>query len=126
MQSCLAEDLVPLSLAMAAANIDGHYNFCNPKPISHNEVLELYKKHVDTSFAWENFTVEEQAKVIAAGRSNNTLDTTKLEKAAKDLGMPLPDIFTAVEEAMKGARIACEKDPSFPANREDSSSTPPP
>lgn len=109
-------DLVPLALAMTAANFVGTYNFCNPKPISHNQVLELYKQHVDPNFEWSNFTVEEQAKVIAAGRSNNTLDTSKLEKAARDLGMPLPDIFTAVGEAMKAARKVLEKDPSFPNN----------
>ena len=56
-------DLVPLALAMAAANYEGTYNFCNPKPISHNQVLDFYKKHVDPSFTTENFTVEEQAKV---------------------------------------------------------------
>jgi hypothetical protein len=29
------------------------------------QVLSLYKKHVDQQFTWENFSVEEQAKIIA-------------------------------------------------------------
>ena len=35
----------------------GIYNFTNPGAISHNQILALYKKHVDPSYTWENFTV---------------------------------------------------------------------
>lgn len=38
-------------------------SFTNPGAISHNEILQLYKDHVDPEFSWENFTLEEQAKV---------------------------------------------------------------
>ena len=44
----------------------------------------------------------------AAGRSNNYLDTTKLETTAKELNMRLPDIHTAVREAMAAARATLE------------------
>uniref|UniRef100_A0A7S0TSC3 NAD-dependent epimerase/dehydratase domain-containing protein n=1 Tax=Hemiselmis andersenii TaxID=464988 RepID=A0A7S0TSC3_HEMAN len=108
-------DLLPLSLAMSAAKMTGTYNFCNPKPISHNQVLASYKKHVDPHFEWNNFSVEEQAKLLAAGRSNNTLDTQKLEKAAKELGMPLPDVFTALDKAMACARHNLESSGQYPA-----------
>ena len=37
------------------------YNFTNPGAISHNEVLALYKKHVDPSYTWSNFTVRVSA-----------------------------------------------------------------
>eukprot|EP00281_Chroomonas_sp_CCMP1168_P034647 CAMPEP_0206239148 /NCGR_PEP_ID=MMETSP0047_2-20121206/15220_1 /ASSEMBLY_ACC=CAM_ASM_000192 /TAXON_ID=195065 /ORGANISM="Chroomonas mesostigmatica_cf, Strain CCMP1168" /LENGTH=321 /DNA_ID=CAMNT_0053663783 /DNA_START=33 /DNA_END=998 /DNA_ORIENTATION=+ len=107
-------ELLPLSLAMAAAGLTGTYNFCNPGAISHNQVLSAYKKHVDPDFTWENFPVEEQAKIISAGRSNNELDCTKLEKAAKDLNMPLHDIHTAVDGAMKAAREAMDKAGTWP------------
>ena len=53
-------------------------NYTNPGAISHNEVLELYKQYIDPEFTWSNFTVEEQAKVIVAARSNNLLDTTRV------------------------------------------------
>lgn len=38
----------------------GVYNFTNPGAISHNEILALYKKHVDPSYTWTNFTVGDQ------------------------------------------------------------------
>lgn len=71
-------------------------------------MLQIYKEEVDPNFTWDNFTIEEQAKILAAGRSNNFLDTGKLEAAAKQLGMPLPDIHTAVRQAMKEARASLE------------------
>ena len=54
-------------------NIQGIYNFCNPGAISHNEVLDLYKKHIDPSYVYTNFSLDEQAQILKAGRSNNTL-----------------------------------------------------
>ena len=60
--TCLTE-LLPISLTMSERNLTGIYNFCNPGAISHNECLELYKKHVDPSYEWNNFTVEEQSKI---------------------------------------------------------------
>ena len=55
-------------------------NFTNPGAISHNEILELYKKYIDSKLTWTNFSVEEQAEVIVAPRSNNLLDTAKVRE----------------------------------------------
>jgi 3,5-epimerase/4-reductase len=73
-------ELLPLSLDMAQRGLTGVMNFTNPGAISHNEVLGLYRAYVDPEFTWNNFTVEEQAFVIAAPRSNNELDATRLQK----------------------------------------------
>ena len=54
------------------------YNFCNPGAISHNEILDMYKKYIDPTYTYTNFTLDEQAAILKAGRSNNTLDHTKL------------------------------------------------
>jgi hypothetical protein len=35
------------------------------------QVLSLYKKHVDPDFTWANFTVEEQAKIIAGSSTQS-------------------------------------------------------
>lgn len=72
-------ELLPLSIEMANRKITGKFNFTNPGVVSHNEILEMYKRNVDPSFTWTNFSLEEQAKVIKAPRSNNCLDTRKLE-----------------------------------------------
>ncbi len=71
-------ELLPYIIKMAEKNITGTYNFTNPGLISHNEILEMYKEYVDNSFKWENFTIEEQNKILASKRSNNFLETTKL------------------------------------------------
>ena len=64
---------------MAEKKVVGTMNLTNPGLISHNEILEMYKEIVDPDFVWENFSIEEQAQILAAGRSNNFLDTTRLE-----------------------------------------------
>jgi len=88
-------DLLPASIAMATANLTGIYNFTNPGAISHNEVLTLYKQYVKPDFTWKNFTLEEQSKVIKAGRSNCELDTTKLVAALKELNITVPEVHEA-------------------------------
>ncbi|KAL4537173.1 hypothetical protein Ndes2526B_g04915 [Nannochloris sp. 'desiccata'] len=73
-------ELLPLSLEMAKRGLTGVLNFTNPGAISHNEILQLYKEYVDDEFVWKNFSVEEQADVIVAPRSNNMLETKRIER----------------------------------------------
>jgi len=89
-------EMLPASLAMAKKGLTGVYNFTNPGVISHNQVLDLYKKYIDPSYTYTNFTIEEQAKVIKAPRSNNELDTTKLMRDMPE-GIVINDIHTAYE-----------------------------
>lgn len=91
-------DLLPASLLLAENNETGVYNFTNPGAISHNEVLALFKKHVRPEFTWKNFSLEEQSKVIKAGRSNCKLDTTKLENKLAEYGVTIPEIHDAYEQ----------------------------
>lgn len=71
-------ELLPLVVDMAIKKVTGTINLTNPGLISHNEILEMYKEIVDPDFVWKNFSIEEQTKILAAGRSNNYLDTTRL------------------------------------------------
>ncbi|KAL4427442.1 hypothetical protein ABPG77_000731 [Micractinium sp. CCAP 211/92] len=87
-------ELLPLSIEMARRKLTGIMNFTNPGAISHNEILGLYKQYVDEEFTWSNFSVEEQAKVIVAPRSNNLLDTTRIEGE-------FPDILPIKESLIK-------------------------
>lgn len=73
-------DLLPVGLDMSEKELKGIYNFTNPGVISHNEILDLYAKHIDPNFKYTNFSLDEQAKILKAGRSNNELDATKLSK----------------------------------------------
>ena len=73
-------ELLPCLFQMIKENRTGTINLTNPGLISHNEILELYKKHVDVSFEWKNFSMEEQNQILASERSNNYLNTDKLQE----------------------------------------------
>jgi dTDP-glucose 4,6-dehydratase len=71
-------ELLPCVVDMMKKSITGTVNLTNPGLISHNEILEMYKEIVNPYFSWKNFTQEEQRSILAADRSNNFLETTKL------------------------------------------------
>ena len=75
------EEFVPMAIEGALRGLTGAYNWTNPGAISHNEVLELYRDYLHPEFTWENFTEEEQAEVIKAPRSNNTMCDKKIRAA---------------------------------------------
>jgi dTDP-glucose 4,6-dehydratase len=72
-------ELLPVVLDMMMNHLTGTMNLTNPGLVSHNEILEMYKEIVDPDFTWKNFSQEEQRAILAADRSNNFLDTTRLE-----------------------------------------------
>lgn len=81
----ILDELLPLSIEMAKRNLKGIWNFTNPGVVSHNEILEMYKEHIEPDFTWVNFSLEEQAKAIVAPRSNNEMDASKLKKEFPEL-----------------------------------------
>ena len=91
------DELLPIVISMLKSRIVGTVNLTNPGVISHNEILEMYKKHVDPDFTWNNFSVEEQRKILACDRSNNYLDTAVLEKFAPNVRC----IKDAMEDTLK-------------------------
>ena len=72
-------ELLPYVLDMMKNKTTGTMNLTNPGLISHNEILQMYKEIVNPTFTWNNFSQEEQRKILAADRSNNFLETKKLE-----------------------------------------------
>ena len=56
-------------------------------PSSLIQILEMYKEYIDPEFTWSNFSVEEQAKVIVAPRSNNLLDTARVRAGGRRRGV---------------------------------------
>nr|GMD24644.1 trifunctional UDP-glucose 4,6-dehydratase/UDP-4-keto-6-deoxy-D-glucose 3,5-epimerase/UDP-4-keto-L-rhamnose-reductase RHM1 [Ipomoea batatas] len=79
------DELLPVAIEMAKRNCKGIWNFTNPGVISHNEVLELYKKYINPRLIWTNFTLEEQRKVLVAARCNSELDSSKLKREFPEL-----------------------------------------
>lgn len=84
------DELLPIACDLAErGEIVGPLNFTNPGVISHNEILELIRDHLRPGLKWTNFSLEEQAKVIKAARSNNLLDTTRLQRIARTRVLPI-------------------------------------
>jgi 3,5-epimerase/4-reductase len=91
-------DLLPLLIDMVVKKEIGTINLVNPGYISHNEILELYKEHINSDFKWENMTIEEQNQLLLSERSNNILNTSKLQKLypdVKDIKTSIKSLFTS-------------------------------
>jgi|LakMenEpi03Aug12_release.lakeMendotaPanAssembly.Ray.scaffolds.fasta_scaffold07027_16 dTDP-glucose 4,6-dehydratase len=99
-------ELLPMALELMKNKYIGTLNFTNPGVISHNEILALYKKHVDPAFEWHNFSLQEQDAVLASKRSNNSLDTSELQR----LFPSVRPIGVAVEDLMKTYKRNPNKD----------------
>lgn len=89
-------DLLPLLIDMIIKKEIGTINLVNPGYISHNEILELYKEIKNPDFIWENMTIEEQNQLLLSERSNNILNTEKLQNLypdVKDIKTSIKDLF---------------------------------
>ena len=92
--------LLPYLVRMMENSMTGTINLVNPGVISHDEILKMYKDHVDPDFTWNNFSIEEQNEILLSERSNNELDTTRL----KSLFPSVPEIHEAVLQCIKGVQ----------------------
>ena len=90
------EDMFPVIMDMMSKNTTGTFNLVNKGLITHNEILEMYKEHIDPLFVWKNFSVEEQNTVLLSKRSNTQLSNDKLYSLYPDI----PDIKTSVEKCV--------------------------
>ena len=88
--------LLPYLVKLMEDKHVGTINFTNPGVISHNEILEMYKIIVDPDFTWKNCTKEEEQKTLLSRRSNNHLDTKKIE----DIFPDIPNITISICECL--------------------------
>mgnify|MGYP006178504429 FL=1 len=91
------EDMYPIILDMMNNKTTGTFNMVNKGIISHNEILDMYKKYIDSSFSWKNFSIEEQNLILLSTRSNIQLSNDKLYNMYPNI----PDIKTSVEKCIK-------------------------
>ena len=94
-------ELLPIMIDMSKRKIVGTFNFTNPGLISHNEILNLIKEHIDPEIKWDNITIEEQRKMLASDRSNNKLRVEKLQSLypnIKNIGESVKDIIMQMKK----------------------------
>jgi len=104
----ILHDMLPISVKAAQRKLTGVYNFTNPGAISHNQVLDLYKKYINPEFKYVNFSEEEQNLILKAKRSNNQLDTTKLETAFPE--MTKMDVHTAMVGVFERMKVNLDRE----------------
>jgi hypothetical protein len=109
-------DLLPVALVLAENQDTGVLNFTNAGAISHNEVLALYKEIVDLAFTWQNFSLEEQSRVVKADRSNCVLDCSKLMELVnqyqeKGYDIAVPEIHDAYRRCFERMKMGMQQKP---------------
>jgi len=90
------DDMWPIIDKMIDEREVGVYNMTNPGPTEHNWILEQYKKLINPNQTWRVVSYEEQMQYIKADRSNNTMDTTKLEAFCKKHSIELLPIQDSI------------------------------
>jgi dTDP-glucose 4,6-dehydratase len=103
-------ELLPMALELMKNRHIGTLNMTNPGVISHNEILALYKEHVDPAFEWRNFTLAEQDAVLASKRSNNCLDTQELQRLFPHV-RPIKDAVESLMKTYKRTQVVQQPQP---------------
>jgi dTDP-glucose 4,6-dehydratase len=98
------DEFLPYALTLMQCRYVGTLNFVNPGVISHNEMLKMYRQFVNPEFEWTNFTVDEQNEILSSKRSNNYLDTAKLESI-------FPNV-RSIQDAVQDCMISYNNSPS--------------
>jgi dTDP-4-dehydrorhamnose reductase len=70
--------LLPILKDMILKKKIGTIHLVNPEPISHNEILEMYREIINPNHTWNNISVEEQNTRLQSQRSNTHLSAVKL------------------------------------------------
>ena len=73
------DDMWPIIDKMIDVQEKGVYNLTNPGTAEHNWILQEYTKLINPNHTWNVISYEEQMKYIKSERSNNEMNTTKLE-----------------------------------------------
>lgn len=96
--SCM-DEMIPIIVEMSKHQVTGAVNCTNPGVITHEEILLALRK-VMPDLTWHLISEYELANHIAAPRSNNYLDTSRLENIAKVFQLPLTPIKRALERTI--------------------------
>jgi dTDP-4-dehydrorhamnose reductase len=101
----ILDELLPIILHMMENNVNGTYNMTNPGIIEHNEILELYKNYIDNLLLWTNFDIIEQSNILKSARSNNFLNTDKLEDYCRKHSISVMNIKKGIIQLLKKWKV---------------------
>lgn len=91
------DDILPLLVRAMEDGVVGALNATNPGVIDHTTILRLYKEFQNSEHTWEEIDKQELlGSCVKAARSNNMLDTKRIE----ELYPELPDITTSVRKLL--------------------------
>jgi 3,5-epimerase/4-reductase len=93
-------EMIPIMVEMSVTKSVGTFNMTNPGYITHSEILSDYKKFVNSNHTYE--LVQNEADLnLSSKRSNNILDTTKLEDWCLKHNLKLRSIQDVIAECFK-------------------------
>jgi len=103
------EDMIPILCDLVLQGFTGTYHLVNPGPMTHAEILDLYKEIVDPNFTYRLMGEDELRLTLKAERSRCVLDTTAIEKMyhPPTLKESLVRIFSASREGQSSAPSGC-------------------
>ncbi len=80
------DDILPLLVRAMEDGVVGTLNATNPGVIDHGEILSLYKELQNPDHTWEEIDKQELlGSCVKAARSNNMLDTRRIEELYPEL-----------------------------------------
>lgn len=89
------DDFIPIFADLINKRKVGTFNCTNPGSICHEEILQMYQALVDNDFKYHLCSKEELSNYIVGKRSNNVLDTRKIEELYK-----IPGIYESVQNVL--------------------------
>jgi len=90
------DDMWPIIDKMIEVREKGVYNLTNPGTAEHNWILQEYTKLISPTHTWNIISYEEQMKYIKSERSNNKMDTSKLEHFCQKYSLELLPIQESI------------------------------
>jgi hypothetical protein len=90
------DDMWSIMDKMIEVRETGVYNLTNPGTTEHSWILSKYKEQINQSISWNEITYDEQMKYIKSERSNNKMDTIKLENFCMKYNLELLPIQDSI------------------------------
>lgn len=85
----------------------GVYNLTNPGVAEHDWILQKYKEMIDPNHTWNLISYEEQKKFITSERSNNEMDTKKLQRFCQEYELELLPIQKSILRCLQRRMDDC-------------------